>query len=212
MPRIVELPELPDCDAETLARAVRAMVEKQAAEVATPTVGPRALLARLPKIDRMQQGAEQLFSSIPPASHEDEAAGTYFSAIIEACYLVAAADGLAEEEGGAVRELIRIATGEALVEQRASELFDSYGKLLDEQGLEARLDAIAERLDDFLAREECMGFAALVAVADGELAEREVLVLMALAKRFDFSAGEVQAAVRQVARGLGHAIDEARGG
>ena len=77
------------------------MVAKQAAEVATPTVGPRALLARLPK-NRPDgnRDAEQLFSSIPPASREDEAAGTYFSAIIEACYLVAAADGLAEEEEG----------------------------------------------------------------------------------------------------------------
>lgn len=206
MSRFVELPALPDCDAATLARAVRAMVEKQAAEVATPTVGPRALLARLPKIDRMEQGAEQLFSSIPPASHEDEAAGQYFSAIIEACYLVAAADGLAEEEGSAVRELIRFATGEALLEKRAAELFESYGTLLEEQGLEARLDAVAERLEDFLAREECMGFAALVAVADGELAEREVVVLMALAARFDFSAGEVQAAVHQVAKGLAEAI------
>ena len=211
MPRFVELPELPECDAETLARAVRAMVEKQAAEVATPTVGPRALLARLPKIDRMEQGADQLFASIPPASREDEAAGTYFSAIIEACYLVAAADGLAEEEGGAVRELIRFATGEALVERRAQQLFDSYGDLLEEQGLEARLDAIAERLDDFLAREECMGFAALVAVADGELAEREMVVLMALASRFDFSAGEVQAVVHQVARGLAEAVTKVRG-
>ncbi|HHH27515.1 MAG TPA: hypothetical protein ENK57_04075 [Polyangiaceae bacterium] len=202
MSAFLELPDLPDCDAATLAHAVRAMVEKQAGEVATPTVGPRALLARLPRIDRMEQGAEQLFSSIPPASREDEAAGKYFSAIIEACYLVAAADGLAEEEGGAVRELILIATGESLIEQRATELFDSYGKLLEEHGLEARLDAVAERLDDFLAREECMGFAALVAVADGELAEREVVVLMALASRFDFSVGEVQAVVQQVAQGL----------
>jgi len=55
-----------------------------------------------------------------------------------------------------------------------------------------------------------MGFAALVAVADGELAEREVVVLMALASRFDFSAGEVQAAVQQVALGLSEAIAAAR--
>lgn len=56
-----------------------------------------------------------------------------------------------------------------------------------------------------------MGFAALVAVADGELAEREMVVLMALASRFDFSAGEVQAVVHQVARGLAEAVTKVRG-
>jgi tellurite resistance protein len=209
MTRFVDLPELPKCDDHTLAKAVRKMIAKQAREVATPTVGPRALLARLPKIDRMEHGAEQLFSSIPPASHEDEAAGKYFSAIVEACFLVAAADGLAAQESGAVTELIRFATGEVLSHERADELFESYEQLLRTQGLEARLDAVAERLDDFLAREECMSFAALIAVADGELSEREVVALMALAKRFDFSAGEVQLAVQKVAIELAEAIGEA---
>jgi tellurite resistance protein len=206
MPPLVELPDLPECDALTLARAVRRVMEKQAGEVATPSVGPRALMARLPRIDRMERGAEQLFSSIPPASHEDEAAGKYFSAIIESCVMVAAADGLAGEERDAVIELIRLSTGEDMGSDRAGELFDAYAGLLEEQGLETRLDAVAERLDDFLARQEAMGFAALVAIADRELADREFVVLMALAKRLDFSRGEVEAVIRQVAAELADAV------
>ena len=163
-------------------------------------------MARLPRLDRMEQGAEHMFSSVPPANKEDAAAGRYFGAIVETCYLVAIADGFAEEERGAVANLVSFATGDALTPERAEEVFAAYAKLLEEQGLEARLNAIAERLDDFVAREEAMSFAALVAVADRELAEREAVMLMALAKRFDFSRGEVQVVVKQVAATLAKAI------
>ncbi len=202
----VELPELPECAPEVLAGAVRAVMVQQGREVATPSVGPRALMARLPKVERMEQGAEQLFSSSPPASAEDEAAARYFSAIVEGCYLVAVADGFAAEERGAVADLIGFATGDVFNRERADEVFAAYARLLEEQGLEARLDAVAARLDDYVAREEAMSFAALVAVADRELSAREAVMLMALAKRFEFSQGEVQAVVTQVAAALGAMI------
>jgi hypothetical protein len=204
----VELPELPECDSEVLAAAVRLVVEKQATDVAAPSVGPRALIARLPRIERMEQGAENLFSSVPPANQADAEAARYFGAIVETCYLVAIADGFAAEERGAVAALLGFATGDMVSHERAEGVFDAYAKLLEEQGLEARLDSIAERLDDFMAREEAMSFAALVAVADRELAAKEAVMLMALAKRFDFSRGEVQAVVKQVAATLAQAIRE----
>ncbi len=202
----VELPELPECDSDVLAAAVRAVIEQQATEVAAPSVGPRALMARLPRVERMEQGAEHLFSSHPPASPGDEEAGRYFNAIVETCYLVATADGFAEEERGAVQDLVGFATGDVFTGERAQGLFAAYGKLLEEQGLEARLDAIAESLDDFVAREEAMSFAALVAVADRELQDKEAVMLMALASRFEYSRGEVQAVVKHVAATLAKAI------
>lgn len=202
----VELPELPECDSDVLRAAVRAVIEQQATDVAAPSVGPRALMARLPRIERLEEGAEHLFSSIPPANEADTEAARYFGAIVETCYLVATADGFAAEERGAVADLVGFATGDLFTRDRAESVFAAHAKLLEEQGLEARLDAIAARLDDFVAREEAMSFAALVAVADRELADKEAVMLMALAKRFDFSRGEVQAVVRQVAMTLAKAI------
>lgn len=202
----VDLPELPECDRDQLKAAVRRVIEKQATEVAAPSVGPRALMARLPRLDRMERGAENLFSTMPPGSTGDLEAGRYFGAIVETCYLVAVADGFASEERGAVADLVGFATGDLIAGDKAEEVFAAYAKLLEEQGLEARLDAIAEQLDDFVAREEAMSFAALIAVADGELATKETVMLMALAKRFDFSRGEVQAVVKQVAASLAQAI------
>ncbi len=204
----VELPDIPECDAARLAEAVRALVVKQAEEVATPSVGPRALMARLPRVQQLEQGAEQLFSSVPPASAEDEAAARYFGAIVEACYLVAVSDGFAAEERGAVADLIGFATGDVFNRERAKGIFDAYAELLAEQGLEARLDAVASRLDDFVAREEAMSFAAPIAVADRELADKEAVMLMALAKRLEFSQGEVQAVVEQVALALSSRITD----
>jgi len=198
----VSLPELPSCSPEVYADALNAVIAQQVSEAAAPSVGPRALLGRLPKVEKVEGG--DLFETVPPTSAEDAEAGKYFSAVVEACYLVAAADGMAEVERAAVRHLIQCATGGGLDEPDA--VFDAYGQLLETQGLEARLDAVAAKLDDFMAREEAMGFAASIAVADRELARNEGVVLMALAKRFDYSPGEVQASVSQVAKKLSVAI------
>lgn len=204
----VELPDLPECDRDVLEVAVRRVIEKQATEVAAPSVGPRALMSRLPRINT-DSGAEDLFSTIPPSSQSDVEAGRYFGAIVETCYLVSTIDGLAGEERGAVSALVGFATGDLISGKTADGLFAAYADLVKEQGLEARLDSVAERLDDFVAREEAMSFAALVAVADRELASKEQVILMALAKRFEFSRGEVQAIVNQVAASLSQAITDA---
>jgi len=199
----VSLPELPPCSPEVYAEALHDVIAQQVSEAAAPSVGPRALIGRLPKVEKVEGGG--LYETMPPTSAEDAEAGKYFSGVVEACYLVAAADGMAEMERAAVGHLIRCATGGGLDEPDA--IFDAYGQLLERQGLEARLDAVADKLEDFMAREEAMGFAASIAVADRELARNEGVVLMALAKRFDYSQGEVQAAVAQVAKKLVAAIE-----
>lgn len=203
MSLFVSLPELPPCSSEVYVAALHDVIARQVSEAAAPSVGPRALIGRLPKVEKLED--EGLFETIPPTSAEDAEAGKYFSAVVEACYLVAAADGMAQVERGAVAHLIKCATGGGLDEPDS--IFDAYSQLLERQGLEARLDAVADKLEDFMAREEAMGFAASIAVADRELARTEGVVLMALAKRFDYSQGEVQAAVDQVAKMLVAAIE-----
>jgi len=198
----LDLPELPECDDATMATAVRRVIERQAADVAAPSVGPRALTGRLPAVARLERGAEQMLAE----SSEDADAARYFSAIVEACFLAAVADGFADEERSAVANLIAYVSGKAVSGERAGLMLDGFQKLLDEQGLEKRLDAVAGQFDDFVAREEAMSFAALVSLADRVLADKEALTLMALGKRFDFSKGEVQAVIQQVAASLAQAL------
>lgn len=198
----LKLPKLPPANREAVTRAVRRAIEQQAADVAAPSVGPRKLSGRLPSTHKLAGGAELLAKG----SSEDAEAVRYFGAMLEICYLVAAADGLAEEERTALYDLIDYTTRSALKHARLDALFDEMAQRLADQGLEARLDAVAAELDDFMAREEALGFAALVAIADSVLAPKEAVTLIALGKRFDFSAGEVQAVVDVVAATLQRAM------
>jgi hypothetical protein len=81
-----------------------------------------------------------------------------------------------------------------------------FDGLVQAEGLEARLDAVAGVFEDFMAREEAMSFAVLVAIADGELSDKEAVTLIALGRRIDFSPGEVQAVVDSVAGALRSAL------
>jgi hypothetical protein len=199
-----DLDELPACDANTLAEAVRRLVGRQVDGASTSSVPPRSLSARLPAKDLLGRGAAQLAAK----QADDEEAARYFRAIVEICCLVAAADGVADEERAAVAELIACASGEAFEPDKAAALFTGFADLLAAEGLEKRLDAVVEQLDGFLAREEAMSFAALVAVADRALGDRELAVLVAFGKRCGFSFGEVQQLIHEVAAALGRAIAE----
>ena len=197
---LLELPELPPCDPAEMAAAVRAAMEQQAVDVAAPSVGPRALAGRLPTMDVLEHGATQLVMDSP----EDAEAARYFAALVEVCYLVAAADGLQDEER--VATLMQHVTGATIDDAFLAEMFDGFERALASAGLEQRLDAVAEEFEDFMAREEAMSFAALVAISDRVLDRKEVAVLTALGRRFDFSTGEVEAVIAAVAKTLARSL------
>jgi hypothetical protein len=199
---LFELPELPACDAAAMAAAVRSAMKQQATDVAAPSIGPRALVGRLPTLVSLEHGAAELIKESP----EDAAAARYFASIVEACYLVAAADGFQEEERVAVSTLMQHATGATIDDARLQEMFDGFERALYSEGLEKRLDSVAGEFQDFMAREEAMSFAALVAISDRVLDLKEVVTLTALGKRFDFSAGEVEAVIAAVAASLKRAL------
>lgn len=198
------LPELPATTAATLASAVRVVIERQASDAAAPSVGPGGLSGRLPPSTRFEKGGDDL----EKGSAEDAAAVRHLLALLEAAYLTAAADGLAEAESAALADLIVQVTGAKIGAERLQNLFGRFATSIDAEGLEARLDAVAGAFDDFMAREEAMSFAVLVAIADGELSDKEAVTLIALGKRIDFSPGEVQAVVDSVATALQRALSE----
>ncbi len=200
--RGLTFPELPEHSAAELKRAIHIAIGQQAQDVAAPSVGPRSLSGRLPSAARLENGAEQLAQESP----EDAEAVRYFKAMIEASYLVAAADGLAKEEHDALSDLIAHTTGSAVDAKTLQEMFSRFDGQLEEQGLEGRLQAISSSFDDFMAREEAMSFAALIAISDGVLAPSEEVALIALGARLDFSTGEVQAILNQVAAALSEAL------
>ncbi len=204
----LQIPTLPTTDPKALSAAVSAVLTRHVSDAAAPSVGPRSLAGRLPTPEQLAKGAAQLAAD----SGEDAEAARHVMALLETAFLVSSADGLAEQERSSLGELLVQSTGEVLHADGFVSMVERFEELLAEHGLDARVRAVAEEFDDFMAREEAMSFAALIAVADGELGIKEALVLLSLGKRLGFSPGEVQAVVNAVTTELSRALKQHKPG
>src|SRR5262245_16204988 len=101
----LNLPEFPAVDRARLGAAIAVLIEQQAKDSAAPSVGPRSLSGRLPKLSEMKPNA-------PSTSSEDRGALQHFLGMLESAYLVAASDGVSEAERAALGELIANVTGD----------------------------------------------------------------------------------------------------
>jgi len=189
------LPEFPAVDRARLGGALARLIGQQARDAAAPSVGPRSLSGRLPDLSKLDDDA-------PPESAEDRGAVRHFLAMLEAAYLVAAADGLGDAERSALGELMAEVTGEPKGSVGLASLFARFDEALARDGAPARLDEIAARFDDFMAREEALHFVTLIALADGSISRREARSLIELAERLGYSMGELQALLDSVAVSL----------
>jgi tellurite resistance protein len=148
----------------------------------------------MPSTARMRLGAQETLKD----EAQDLRAAEYFQSLLEIGYLVASADGLADEERDALAKLMEQVSGSVvelqMLKQHLCDLDGSAAVL----GRRERLARVAASFEDDRSREEAISFAALVAVADGKLAGPEASVLLELGQHFAFSAGDVQAVASQV--------------
>ena len=121
-------------------------------------------------------------------------------ALLEAVYVVAAADELAAAEREALSTLCSTALDRT--EKEIEALFDTVAQRLEQHGLHGTLGNVATRLKDFQAREEVLTFAALIAVSDRDLDVAEAEALLELGAHFGFGTNEVQGVVDEVAARL----------
>ncbi len=129
--------------------------------------------------------------------------GAHADALLEAAFLVASADGaLSKEEAGSLIDLVA-QMGEGLTPGELAGHVYEFSTALEAEGRQARIDAIAAHVPEPGARREIVGFAALVALADHELAPSELFVLHSLGKGFGLDTATVNAVVKSVADGLG---------
>lgn len=196
----LDAPPLPAHDRAALVQAIVQSIEHLAQDAAAPSLGSQSLSGRLPDAARLSSGAEQLAMEHP----EDADAARYFIALLEASYLIAAADGISGEEQAALAELVAQVTGSRVTVERLRELYHAFDEQAEQSGLGHRLDTVAGQFSDFMEREEALSFAALVAYADGQLAPPEADALVSLGERFDFSRGEVGMVVSQVVQTIRH--------
>jgi tellurite resistance protein len=175
--------DLPSTEPDRLRAAVRS---------AFGTLAPSS--EGLPTRDRLRAGAEQVQKD---ETSESEAA-RYFQALLEVGYLVASADGFADEERQALAELLEDATGRAVDQSVLKLHFQDLDQAVQMLGRHERLRRAAADFEDIGSREEALGFATLVAVADGIFAEPEAQALLELGGFMELSEQQIRGVVDRV--------------
>jgi hypothetical protein len=131
----------------------------------------------------------------------------YFASLLELGYLVASADGLADEERDMLSQLVEHATASVVDHQALRLHFADLDATVAALGRSERLLRAASTFTTPAAREEALSFAALVAMADGRLEPDEMAVLERLGAEFSLGAGEVRAIVEHVAECIRQQLD-----
>ncbi len=181
---------LPSTTPEAMRAAVATVLE------ARSDTSPVADGHHLPSAERLRTTAQ------------DGDSQSFFSAALEAAYLVAAADGVDDGERALLGELVHKVTGVAVHADELAEHFAQFEAAARASSRTARLEAVTARLDGFIEREEALGFAALVAMADQHFARKEARALIELGETFGFSAGEVQALLQSLVAAIEKALAE----
>lgn len=150
----------------------------------------------LPAPERLEQAAKAVI-----ARREDELA-TYFQSILETAYLVASSDGFADDERQALALLLERLTGRAVSNDILELHFRDLDDACEALGRRERLRRAAEDFSDGLSRTEALGFAALIAMADGKLAEQEIGALVELGGHLGFSPDKVAEVIEGVVNQL----------
>ena len=153
---------------------------------------PDALKGALPSSTELTQGAKAV------GSEQDVAAATFFQSMLEIGYLVASVDGFADAERKALAELLSQIVGWAVSIDDLELYFKDLADACDMLGRRERLRRAAADFEDGIHKGEAVGFAALVAVADGTNAEADANCLRELGSHFGMNEDEVSRAVDAV--------------
>lgn len=133
----------------------------------------------------------------------DPNAARLFEAIVEGAYLVASADGVIDEsERHTFEKVVAAASGGIVTEEQVTALVGDLADQLAEDGLDARLRAVAERAPKRPQAEEVLRIAALLAQASQNVSAVERDLLVKLATACSLSAEDVDTAMTEVQKSL----------
>lgn len=171
--------DLSGVERESLRAAVQAVLEGAAG----------ALSEDAPVSFPLRQGATATLEGA------DDVTARRFQSMLEIGYLVASADGFAEDERHALAALLSHVTGATIGVDALDLHFRDLEEGCEMLGRRERLRRASEEFDDGISRWEAVRFAALVALADGKLAEEELGTLSALGSDFGLSEDQIADAV-----------------
>lgn len=143
----------------------------------------------LPSSAHLVQGAKATLAGSYEESSE------YFQSVLEIAWLVASADGFADEERHALALLLEGATGREVAHDVLELHFQDLAQGCEMLGRRERLRRAAEDFADGVSRSEALGFATLVALADGKLAAPEYDTLVELGGYLGFPRAQVDSVI-----------------
>ena len=150
-------------------------------------------------------GAKPDANSTSPTGFDPRAI-ILFEAIVEGAYLVATADGQFDDaERDAFTRVVTAACGGAVPPRRIGKLLLDLADMLQEDGVEGRVRAIAANVQKCEHADEILRIGALIADASGGVGHAERQVLETLAAAFKLSSRDVDQALDDVRRALGAA-------
>ena len=162
------------------------------------STGPTSILT----MAAASYGAKVTDDSTVPTGFDPNAA-RLFEAIVEGAYLVASADGVVDEsERKAFERVVAAASGGVVTEAQVEALLGDLADELAEDGLDARLRAIAERATKRAQGEEILRIAALLAQVSENVSDVERGVLVKLAEACNLDPADVDAAMEDVKKSL----------
>jgi tellurite resistance protein len=133
----------------------------------------------------------------------DPRAAALFEAIVESAYLVSSADGILDDaEREAFAEVVTAACGGAVEEDQIRNLLTDLRDHLKEDGIDARVRAIALAVGKPEQRREVLRIAGLLAHVSGGVSGVEKNVLVKLGAAFHLEPREVDAALEAVKSAL----------
>jgi tellurite resistance protein len=133
----------------------------------------------------------------------DPNAARLFEAIVEGAYLVASADGVIDaSERQTFEKVVAAACGGIVTEEQVTALVRDLADELAEDGLDARVKAVADRAPKRAQGEEILRIASLLAQASENVSDVERNVLLKLAAACNLTSTDVDLAMDDVKKSL----------
>jgi tellurite resistance protein len=134
----------------------------------------------------------------------DPMAIALFEAIVEAAYLVAAADGVVDdEERSTFERVVTAACGGAVAPKHVAELVADLQDQLTEDGMDRRIEMMGKTIMKKSHAQEVLRIAALIAQASESVSDVERGVLVRIAGSCGLEPADVDVALREVKEALG---------
>ena len=133
----------------------------------------------------------------------DPFAAALFESIVEGAYLVATADGVFdEEERGTFERVVAAACGGAVPQSQVAALVADLADQLEEDGIDRRIQRLAEGIQREEQALEVLRIAALIAQVSEDVSEIERSVLGKIATACKLGDGAVESALADVKASL----------